>query len=215
MSTPGEALDPRDQLLQELGATYTRKSGTIGCRYCMSPLEPGEGTMPCDPLCIGRRVRSLATEQQRAGSDDLLVRVCAQVLAIPTLAPGESLAEPIDDAVVAAVLGMKAELDAFRAAAWHIMRTAREIAHARTSTCRHDGSPGIPHSRNCDAMTEVAEAALVAATPPGELRPAREVAEDCAKLWGRHAAPEFQAQLVDALTMVIEADRALTRSRSK
>jgi len=47
------------------------------------------------------------------------------------------------------------------------------------------------------------------AGPPIAPRTARETAETCAKLWGHVVArPELHGQLVDALTLVIEADRS-------
>lgn len=50
-------LEQGEALLRDIGALYTRRDGSEGCRYCMSPLELGHGTMPCDPLCVGRRAR--------------------------------------------------------------------------------------------------------------------------------------------------------------
>jgi hypothetical protein len=50
------------------------------------------------------------------GDLEFLRRVCAQVIIVPTLAPGEELAEPIPHAVVDAALGLRGERDRYRKA---------------------------------------------------------------------------------------------------
>jgi hypothetical protein len=80
--------------------------------------------------------------------------------------------------------------------------------------------PAAGNIRGPSADAEKSTDVLITLAPPGGgetggisagarpgLRPARLVAEACAALWGRHAAPELHEQLVDALTLVIEADR--------